>query len=165
MSQSDSSPGDVPDSFVGVISDTHGVLRPEAIECLNGAELIVHAGDVGRREILQELEQIAPVVAVRGNVDRLPGVRELPQSEVVEFGDQILYIIHILEEIDIDAKAAGMAAVIFGHSHQPKVEREGEVLYLNPGSAGPRRFSLPVTVARLYAVGDRLEAEIVDLEV
>ena len=140
-------------------------MRPEAMECLRGAELIIHAGDVGRSYILRELEQIAPVVAVRGNVDRLPEVRELPEKEVVEFRDLSLYIIHILEEVDLDLEAGGMAAVIYGHSHQPKVERRGGVLYLNPGSAGPKRFSLPVAVARLYAQEERLEVEIVELEV
>lgn len=160
-----SSPPTSPTLTVGVISDTHGLLRPEAVAALEGSELIVHAGDVGDPEVLGPLRALAPVHAVRGNVDRGPRVGELPLDRVVEAGAHRLYVLHILDELDLDPAAAGFAAVIFGHSHRPHREWRNGVLYLNPGSAGPRRFRLPVTVARLQLSEVGLEAEIVELSV
>lgn len=150
--------------MVGVISDTHGLLRDEAVEALRGSDLVVHAGDVGDPAILGELRRIAPVHTVRGNVDRGEWAQELPVTEVVEVGPVLLYVLHDVATLDLDPAAAGFAAVIYGHSHRPEKETRHGVLYLNPGSAGPRRFKLPVTVARLTVDGERLEAEIVELD-
>jgi len=151
--------------LIGVISDTHGLLRPEAVRALAGSERVVHAGDLGDPQILEELERIAPVSAVRGNVDRGALARELPATEVVAAGEALLYVLHDLATLDLDPVAAGFGAVIYGHSHQPNAETRDGVLYLNPGAAGPRRFKLPVTVARLRVTGSRLDAEIVQLDV
>jgi uncharacterized protein len=148
---------------IGVISDTHGVVRPEAIEALRGAELIVHAGDIGGPEVLDDLRALAPVVAVRGNNDRDGWGRTLRDTEVVEVGEVLLYLLHDLQDLDLDPVAAGFRAVISGHSHRPLVEERNGVLYLNPGSAGPRRFSLPIAVARLRVTGTSLSAEIIEL--
>lgn len=148
---------------LGIISDTHGLLRPEAINALQGVELIIHAGDIGKPEILDQLEKIAPAVAVRGNVDYW--ANHLKMTEVVEVGDALLYVLHDLGTLDLDPKAAQMDAVIYGHSHQPSIESKHGVLYLNPGSAGPRRFDLPVSVALLHVTGKQLEAELVTLSV
>ncbi len=150
--------------IVGVIADTHGLLRPEAVAALRGSDLIVHAGDVGRPEILQELEQIAPVVAVRGNVDYGRWAQALHMTEVVEAGAHTLYVLHDLEMLAIDPAAAGFDAVISGHSHRPKLAKRNTVLYMNPGSAGPRRFSLPVSLGRLIATEEGLRGELVTLE-
>jgi hypothetical protein len=150
---------------IGVISDTHGLVRPEALHALAGAELIVHAGDVGAPEVLDALRAVAPVVAVRGNNDRGRWARALAATEVVERGGRALYVLHDLHELDLDPRAAGFDAVIAGHSHQPSVERRDGVLYLNPGSAGPRRFRLPVCVARLSVSARGLDARIVTLDV
>jgi putative phosphoesterase len=133
---------------VGVISDTHGLLRREAIAALAGSQLIIHAGDVGRPEVLAELRRLAPTFAVRGNVDTQAWAAKLPATEAVEVGGLLLRVLHDIADLDLDP-GAGFAAVVFGHSHKPSVEWRGSVLYLNPGSAGPRRFRLPVTVARL----------------
>lgn len=154
-----------PPLTVGVISDTHGLLRPEAVAALEGSDLVVHAGDVGDPEVLGPLRELAPVHVVRGNVDRGAWARELPLDRVVEAGPHQLYVLHILDDLDLDPAAAGFAAVIYGHSHRPHRERRGGVLYLNPGSAGPRRFRLPVTVARLRVSEQGLEPEIVELPV
>jgi putative phosphoesterase len=151
--------------IVGVISDTHGLVRPAAIEALQGSDLIVHAGDVGHPNVLSELRAIAPTTAVRGNVDTSGWAESLPVTDVVEVGGLHLYVLHDLASLDLDPKAAGFAAVISGHTHRPSAEVREGVLYLNPGSAGPRRFSLPVAVARLRVVGERLSHEIVDLRV
>jgi len=148
---------------LGIISDTHGLLRPEAINALQGVELIIHAGDIGKPEILDQLEKIAPAVAVRGNVDYW--AHHLKMTEVVEVGDALLYVLHDLGTLDLDPKAAQMDAVIYGHSHQPSIESKHGVLYLNPGSAGPRRFDLPVSVALLHVTGKQLEAELVTLNI
>ena len=148
---------------VGLISDTHGLLRPEAVAALEGSELIIHAGDVGDQAILDRLGEIAPVRAVRGNTDHGAWTAKLPLTDVVEVEDVRLYLLHILEDLDLDASAAGFAAVLHGHSHKPLKESRGGVLLLNPGSAGPRRFHLPVTLMRLEIQGSRLEAELVDL--
>jgi uncharacterized protein len=150
---------------IGVISDTHGLLRPQAVAALRGCSAIIHAGDVGRPEILDELRRIAPVFAVRGNVDVGPWAMQLQETELVQIEDCRLYVLHDLNAIDLDPRTAGFRAVITGHSHQPKIETRDGVLYFNPGSAGPRRFSLPVSVGRLIASGRELQAEIINLEV
>ena len=147
---------------IGVISDTHGLVRPEALAALAGSELIVHAGDVGGAEVLEALARIAPVRAVRGNNDRGAWAARLPESDFVEIGAHTLYVIHDVKELDLDPAASGLAAVIAGHSHRPRNEVVGGVLYLNPGSAGPRRFSLPITVGRIEA-GQQLSASIIEL--
>jgi uncharacterized protein len=134
---------------IGLISDTHGLLRPEAVRALAGSELIVHAGDVGRREVLVELRRIAPVVAVRGNVDRGDWADALPETAVVPPG---IYVLHDVHELTVDPAAMGYRAVVSGHSHKPSQTERAGVLYINPGAAGPRRFRLPVTVARLDTV-------------
>ncbi|HKN59537.1 MAG TPA: metallophosphoesterase family protein [Candidatus Acidoferrales bacterium] len=134
---------------VGLISDTHGLLRDEALRALEGSDLIIHAGDVGRPEILDALEALAPVVAVRGNVDTQPWAEELPATAVAEAGLATIYILHNLAGLDLDPVAAGFQIVVSGHSHKPSNTTRSGVLHLNPGSAGPRRFNLPITVARL----------------
>jgi hypothetical protein len=149
---------------IGVISDTHGLLRPQAVAALRGCPLIIHAGDVGRPEILDELRCIAPVFAVRGNVDNGPWALQLPETEMVQVEDHLLYVLHDLNAMDLDPQTAGFRAVIAGHSHQPKIETKKGVLYFNPGSAGPRRFNLPVSVGRLTVSGAELEAEIINLD-
>ena len=149
--------------FVGVISDTHGLVRPEAVEALAGSELIIHAGDVGGPGVLEELGRIAPVVAVRGNNDRGAWADALPAYEAVEVGGTFVYVLHDLKELDIAPAAAGFRVVVSGHSHRPLAEERRGVLYLNPGSAGPRRFKLPVTLARLKLDGEDASAEITKL--
>jgi uncharacterized protein len=150
---------------LGVISDTHGLLRPEAVAALQGVERIVHAGDIGSPDVLTALGRIAPVSAVRGNNDRDAWAKVIPETDVVEVGDVSLYVLHDLHELDLDPRAAGFAAVIAGHSHQPKLEERDGVLFLNPGSAGPRRFKLPISLARLTVAGPRVRAELVTLEI
>jgi putative phosphoesterase len=134
---------------VGVISDTHGLLRLEALTALAGVELIVHAGDIGAPEIIDALRQIAPVHAIRGNVDRGAWADEFSPTEIVEVNGQSLYVLHDLHELDLDPAAAGLRVVISGHTHDPSVKEERGVVYLNPGSAGPRRFKLPISLARM----------------
>ena len=150
---------------IGVVSDTHGLLRAEAVSALRGSDLIVHAGDVGKPEVLDQLREIAPTLAVRGNVDGGSWATVLRPVEVVAVGALSLYVLHNLTDLDIDPKAAGFAAVISGHTHRPSAEIRDDVLYLNAGSAGPRRFTLPVTVARLRIARRRLTHEIVELDV
>lgn len=150
---------------IGVISDTHGLLRPEALTVLEGSDRIIHCGDIGRPEVIDGLRALAPVVAIRGNVDRQPWAEAFPDTAVVEANGRRLYVLHDLQALDFDPAAAGFDAVLAGHSHQPRVERRGGVLYLNPGSAGPRRFRLPVAVARLDVSARRLAARTVELEV
>jgi uncharacterized protein len=134
---------------VGLISDTHGLLRPEALVALRGADLIIHAGDVGKPEIIEQLRALAPVVAVRGNIDKGVWASQLPLTAVAEAGSTLIYVLHDLAQLDLDPVAAQFNVVVSGHSHKPgQTERNG-VMYLNPGSAGPRRFRLPITVARL----------------
>jgi putative phosphoesterase len=152
------------DLIVGVISDTHGLLRRPALDALRGADIIIHAGDVGDAAILAALRQLAPTFAVRGNVDH-GDCGTLPLTELVEIGEALFYVVHDIAELDLDPPTAGFAAVLFGHSHQPSIETRAEVLYLNPGSAGPRRFKLPVTLARVRVSGRELRPEIVTLEV
>ena len=151
--------------FVGVISDTHGLVRPEAVEALAGSELIIHAGDVGGPDVLEELGRLAPVVAVRGNNDRGAWAEALAEYEAVEVNGTFVYVLHDLKELEIAPAAAGFRVVVSGHSHKPLVEERRGVLYLNPGSAGPRRFKLPVTVARLNVSGADARAEIIHLDV
>jgi len=150
---------------IGVISDTHGLLREEALLALAGSALIIHAGDVGKPEILERLSEIAPVWAVYGNTDWGDLRDELPGSDVVELGTPgpLAYVLHIFESLDLDPVAAGFRVVIFGHTHEPLIRDHEGVLYLNPGSAGPKRPDLPVTVARLTVDGDDVRAEILDL--
>ena len=150
---------------VGVISDTHGLLRPEALRALAGSERILHAGDIGKPEVLDALARIAPVVAVRGNNDAGAWAEKLPASEVVELGGVSLYLLHDLAELDLDPEAAGFAAVISGHSHRPSASVRDGVLYLNPGSAGPRRFRLPIALARLTIESGKLEHELIELAI
>ncbi len=149
--------------LVGVISDTHGLLRPEALDALAGVELIVHAGDIGTPEVLGRLQPIAPVFAVRGNVDLGDWARQLPATQVVPVGRVLLYVLHNAAELELDPAAAGFGAVISGHSHEPSAVERGGVLYLNPGSAGPRRLDLPVSLARLRVQENRLQAELIEL--
>ncbi len=150
---------------VGVISDTHGLLRPEAVEALRGSKYIIHAGDIGSPEILDKLAAIAPVTAVQGNIDRGAWAKKIPRSNVLEADGVSIYVLHNLEELDLNPQAAGFAAVVSGHSHVPNQEMKGGVLYFNPGSAGPRRFKLPVTVGRLVIREGRVEGEVVKLRV
>lgn len=149
--------------MIGVISDTHGLLRTQACEALRGCELILHAGDVGAEEVLHELERIAPVVAVRGNVDVEAWARRLPATEISEFESKVFYVLHRIADLDLKPGAAGVHAVIYGHSHRPLIEWRDGILYFNPGSAGPRRFSLPVTVGRIEIVDGELRPEILPL--
>ncbi len=150
---------------LGVISDTHGLLRPEAVEALRGSAMILHAGDVGDPDILEKLRELAPLQAVRGNVDRQKWARALPTAQVVEAGGISLYMLHILEDLDLKPEAAGFRVVVYGHSHQPKMEEKNGVLYFNPGSAGPRRFKLPVSVGKLFIEDGRVRGEIIELKV
>lgn len=150
---------------IGILSDTHGLIRPEALAALRGCELIVHAGDIGRPEVLDELRRLAPVAAIRGNVDRGAWAKDLPEQETVRIDGLNLYILHNLKDLAFDPRAAGFRAVISGHSHQPKLEEKHGVLYFNPGSAGPRRFKLPITVGRLLFADGELRGEIVELAV
>jgi putative phosphoesterase len=150
---------------IGLISDTHGLLRDEAIAALRGSELILHAGDVGDPAILEALRQIAPVVAVRGNVDTEPWATGLPETEVVETNLATFYMLHSVHELDLKPDAAGFQIVVSGHSHQPGQCDHDGVLYLNPGSAGPRRFRLPITVGRLDLAKKPWKMEVVDLSV
>ncbi len=149
--------------IIGIISDTHGLLRPEALTALRGSEHILHAGDIGAPEIIPELEKIAPVTAIRGNVDRDAWTKRFPETEAVELAGVHFYIIHDVNALDLDPQAAGFAAVISGHSHQPKQELINGVLYFNPGSAGPKRFKLPVTVGRLEIIDRKVSSRIIDL--
>jgi uncharacterized protein len=151
--------------ILGVVSDTHGLLRPEVVAELQGVDRILHAGDVGKAAILDQLSAIAPVSVVRGNVDREEWAQRLPRSEVIQMGKFHLYMLHNLEELDLDPGAAGFSAVIYGHSHHPGLEHRKGVLYLNPGSAGPHRFSLPVSLARLRINSQGLDADIILLNV
>jgi uncharacterized protein len=150
---------------VGVISDTHGLLRPEAVDALRGSHLIIHAGDVGDPAIVDRLRGIAPVYAVRGNIDKGDWATRLPMTELVEAGGCLFYVLHDIAQLDLDPAVAGVAAVVFGHSHQPAIETRDGVLFLNPGSAGPRRFKLPIAVARVRVSGQRLEPQIIELRV
>jgi uncharacterized protein len=150
---------------IGVISDTHALLRPEALQALRGSEHIIHAGDVGAPEILEQLATIAPVTAIRGNVDKAAWARKLAETEVVELAGISIYVLHDLAQLDLKPEAAGCKVLISGHRHVPKQETKHGVLYLNPGSAGPRRFKLPVSVARVTINEGKIVAEILVLSV
>jgi len=149
--------------LIGVISDTHGLLRPEALAAMRGVEHILHAGDVGDIAILEKLREIAPVTAIRGNVDVLGPCADLPATDVVELGGKLFYLVHSVEDLDISPAVAGVAMVVSGHSHKASVVVRGDVVFFNPGSAGPRRFSLPVTVG-FVTVEDGVEASVMELK-
>jgi putative phosphoesterase len=148
---------------LGVISDTHGLLRPEAVEALRDSDRIIHAGDIGAPEILKALTKIAPVTAIRGNVDTEPWARTLPETEILEAGGVSIYILHDIGRLDLKLEAAGFRVVVYGHSHQPKIEEKNGVLYFNPGSTGPRRFHLPVSVGTLTIEAGHVRAELIEL--
>jgi putative phosphoesterase len=150
---------------IGIISDTHGLLRPEALKALQGAEHILHAGDVGDPAILDALRAIAPVTAIRGNIDEGGPCNHLPPTELVELDGRSIYMLHDVKRLDLNPEGAGIAAVVFGHSHKPLVEWRRSVLFLNPGSAGPRRFELPVTLAWLKIEANEVGARIVHLDI
>ena len=148
---------------IGLISDTHGLVREQALSALKGCQHILHAGDVDEPEVLVTLRRLAPVTVVRGNNDRGPWAKAIPEYEVVEFGSVSVYLRHDESELDIDPAAAGFQVMMFGHSHSPRVETRNGVLFINPGSAGPRRFRLPVAVGELLITGNRVEARIIEL--
>jgi uncharacterized protein len=150
---------------VGLISDTHGLLRPEALDLLGGSDFIVHAGDVGDPQIIATLACVAPVTAVRGNVDKGVWAQSLPEAAVLKVGEAaLLYVLHSIEDLDLDPAAAGFQVVVSGHSHKPGVRRKDGVLYVNPGSAGPRRFSLPIFVGRVFVEADQVSVELMEIE-
>jgi uncharacterized protein len=151
--------------LVGIISDTHGLLRPEAEAALQGSDLIIHAGDIGEPTVLAGLRALAPVRAVRGNIDNGPWALNLPAAEVVEVGGVYLYVLHNVHDLDLDPAAGGFKVVVCGHSHRAGIEWRGSVLYVNPGSAGRRRFSLPVSLARLHLADGMVDAELIELAV
>jgi putative phosphoesterase len=150
---------------VGVISDTHGLLRPEALQALRGSEVIVHAGDVGSPDVLRALEALAPLVVVRGNNDHGPWAEKLPRTDALALAGASIFVIHDVNELDVDPRAAGHAVVISGHSHRPLSERRDGVLFFNPGSAGPRRFRLPISVGHLIVEGARVTGRLETLEI
>lgn len=156
---------DMDKQLIGVISDTHGLLRTEALQALKGSTLIIHAGDIGSPQVLERLRTIAPVVAVRGNIDKEQWAQALPKWEVVELAGISLYVIHDLNDLDLDPAAAGFSAVISGHSHRPSIQNRKGVLLLNPGSAGPRRFTLPVSVALIYVKNGILDPQLIELAI
>jgi len=147
-----------------VISDTHGLLRPEALAALKGSDYIIHAGDIGDPQILDKLARIAPLTAVRGNVDHGEWAQKIPATNILEIGEISIYVLHNLQELDLKPEVAKFAAVIYGHSHVPKSEMKNGVLYFNPGSAGPRRFKLPVSVGRLTIENGKVDTQIFVLE-
>jgi len=148
---------------IGLISDTHGLLRPEALEAMRGSDYIVHAGDIGDPAILEQLAQIAPVTAVRGNNDKGAEYAGISGTEVLQAGEILIYVIHDLGELDLDPAAAEFQVVVSGHSHKPSSRERDGVLYINPGSAGPRRFSLPIAAGVLHVSGKSVESELFDL--
>ena len=150
---------------IGVISDTHGLLRPEALAFLRGSDFIVHAGDIGDAAVLGELSALAPVTAVRGNNDKGAWAETIAETAVLEVGAVSIYLLHDLAQLDLDPAAAGYQVVVSGHSHKPSMERRGGVLYLNPGSAGPRRFKLPIAVAELKVTGGAVEGRLAELAI
>ena len=154
-----------PDELVvGLISDTHGLLRAEAAHALKGSDFIIHAGDVGDPAVLRDLSSLAPVTAVRGNVDRGSWASSLPETEVLGVGAALIYVLHDVAQLNLNPAAAGFHAVVCGHSHRPEQRESEGVLFVNPGSAGPRRFKLPITVGRLRVAGTRITAELIGLE-
>ena len=157
------STGKIPQK-IGLISDTHGLLRDEALQALRGSDLIIHAGDVGDSKILEALAELAPTVAVRGNVDTQAWAKSLPETAVAEAGSVNIYVLHDVNTLDLDPSAAGFHIVVSGHSHKPGRSEQNGVVYINPGSAGPRRFNLPITMARLDLSVTPRDVEFVDLE-
>jgi uncharacterized protein len=148
---------------IGIISDTHGLLRPEAVQRLAGVDHIIHAGDIGRPDVISELRRIAPVTAVRGNIDRDDWAAAYPETDLVKLGGRFFYVLHNLAQLDLDPVATGIDVVVSGHSHQPRIETIDGVTYLNPGSAGPRRFSLPIALATLDVSGKEIRPRLVSL--
>lgn len=151
------------DSLIGVISDTHSLVRPEAKQALKGVDLILHAGDIGKPQVLEELETIAPVLAVRGNNDKGQWAEAIPEQRVLEIGTISIYMLHDLKELDLTPSLTDFKAVISGHSHKPSIQETKGILFINPGSAGPRRFKLPVSIAHLQVIGERVSAQIAEL--
>ena len=148
---------------VGLVSDTHGLVRPEAIAALKGSDLIIHAGDIGSPQVLEQLRQLAPTHAVRGNIDTEPWALAIPESEIVRAGGHRLFVLHDISQLSIDPVHEGYGAVVFGHSHRPSAEIRDGVLFVNPGSAGPRRFRLPVTLARIEVSTGEMRPEFITL--
>lgn len=155
----------MPTRTIGLISDTHGLLRPEAVAALRGSDFIIHAGDIGDPKILDALRQIAPLTAIRGNNDTGGWASRLKDTEVLEIGETRIYVIHNLAELDINPAATGIHVIVSGHSHKPEYRETGGIHYINPGSAGPRRFTLPIAVGRLQIAGDRVTGELTKLEI
>lgn len=153
------------DTLIGVISDTHGLLRPEAMQALAGSQLILHAGDIGNPEVLHQLQAIAPTFAVRGNNDQGTWTEQIPEFQTIQSGNITLYVLHILKTMAFDPAEQQIRVVISGHSHKPLIQERAGVLFLNPGSAGPRRFKLPISVAQLRLNGSAVQAEIIELAV
>ena len=149
---------------VGLISDTHGLLRPEALAFLRGSDFIVHAGDIGHADVLEKLRGLAPLIAVRGNNDKGPWAKAIAETEVLQVEEVCIYVLHDLAELDLDPVPAGFRVVVSGHSHNPWIEERHGVLYVNPGSSGPRRFKLPIAVAELHVAGSSVKARIVELQ-
>lgn len=156
--------GGTPSGEIAVLSDTHGLLRPEVVDLVRGSDLILHAGDVGAGHVLAELRAIAPVRAVRGNVDRGGDPGRLPWTETIELWGHLIHVLHILDDLDLDPRAAGLSAVVYGHTHEPSLERRDGVLFLNPGSVGPKRLHLPVSMAFLTVTESGLEARLVEVD-
>ena len=150
---------------IGIISDTHGLLRQEAVAFLRGSDLIIHGGDIGHADILEGLASLAPVTAVRGNNDHGPWAEKVAEKEVLQVEEVFIFVLHNIAELDLDPVAAGFQVVVSGHSHKPSVEERDGVLYVNPGSSGPRRFKLPVAVAELVVAGKSVRARLVELDV
>jgi uncharacterized protein len=151
--------------LIGLISDTHGLVRPQALAELKGVDLIIHAGDIGKPEVLQALKAIAPLVAIKGNVDKNGWAKSLPETKALKIGDVQVYLIHNVNELDFNPASRGYQVVISGHSHKPLIVRRDGVLFVNPGSAGPRRFKLPVALGKLRLDGRELTAELVELAI
>ena len=151
--------------IIGIISDTHGLVRPEALRALKGADLLIHAGDTGSPEVIKSLRSVASVVAVRGNIDTGEWACDFPETEVVEFEGVLIYVLHDVMNLDLDPGKVDFCAVISGHSHRPSKTRRNGVLFLNPGSAGPRRFKLPVSIALLRVEGASVDAKVIELSV
>lgn len=150
---------------IGVISDTHGLVRPEALDALRGTDFILHAGDIGAPEVLDSLRSIADVAAIKGNNDRDPWARRIPETAEVKLEAVKIYLIHNVRDLAIDPAGAGYRVVVSGHSHMPSIREQNGVIYLNPGSAGPRRFKLPIAVARLQVDRESVRAEIIPIEI
>ncbi len=150
---------------IGLISDTHGLIRPEAIEALQGVDLVVHAGDIGKPEVLDALKAIGPLVAIKGNNDSGAWAKALPDTRLVQTADTRLFVIHNVKELDCDPATNGYDVIITGHSHKPSIVTRDGVLFVNPGSAGPRRFKLPVAVGKLFIQNQKINAELIELRV